>query len=403
MDVGVLLLSATLAVAPAASPAVITEASFVDSALRDERVVAVLDEPLAVARAGRARAGTLSNPEVSFDREALEGAPRQDTWSVSWTPPLDGRHWLQDRAGREGLRAAENRHAQARVALRANLREAYAAWALAQDGAVLGERLAGLVDRLARRAEAQAAQGEASLLAARRLRLAQVETRAEAARLTAELARARGRVRAWVPDLGTGVTAARPPLPPTAVDTSLWAASPGIAALGHDVRQAEALTGLARRFWALPELSIGRQTVSGDLADADGPVYGVRWGLPLFDRRQGDRQESQARLAAARARLRLDRARALEEFAAARVAYTTLRGSAALASEAEPLVERVLASATAMYEAGESDVTDLLETLRGVLGGQLAALGAYDAALRAHRELEVAAGRPLPLTEGDER
>ena len=78
------------------------------------------------------------------------------------------------------------------------------------------------------------------------------------------------------------------------------------------------------------------------------------------------------------------------------------RESALLASEAEPVVERVLASAAAMFEAGESDVTDLLETLRGVLGGQIAALDSYGAALRAHRELEVAAGRPLPLTEGDE-
>ena len=53
-----------------------------------------------------------------------------------------------------------------------------------------------------------------------------------------------------------------------------------------------------------------------------------------------------------------------------------------------------------MFEAGESDVTDLLETLRGVLGGQRAALDAFGAALRAHRELEIAAGRPLPLIDG---
>ena len=55
-----------------------------------------------------------------------------------------------------------------------------------------------------------------------------------------------------------------------------------------------------------------------------------------------------------------------------------------------------------MFEAGESDVTDLLETLRGVLGGQLAALHSYGAALRAHRELELAAGRELALSEGGE-
>ena len=403
MDVGVLVLLATLAVAPTDPATRLSEKSFLDAAMQDERVRAVLDEPVAIARANRSRVGTLVNPDLSFDREALEGGPRQDTWSLSWVPPLDGRHWVQDRAAREGVKAAEQRQALTRVELRARLREAYAAWALTQDGAALGQRLAGLVDRLARRAQAQAARGEASVLASRRLLLAQIEVRAEAARLAAELAHARGRVRAWMPGLATDAAPVRPPLPPAQADTSMWAASPHIAALGHDVLQAEASASATGRFWSLPELSIGQQTLRGDVVDMEGPTYGVRWGLPLFDRRQGDRRESSARLAAARARRELDGARVREEFAAALTAYATLRESAALASAAEPVVERVLASAAAMFEAGESDVTDLLETLRGVLGGQIAALDSYGAALRAHRELEVAAGRPLPLTEGDER
>jgi len=403
MDVGVLVLLATLAVAPTDPAIGLSEKSFLDAAVRDERVRAVLDEPLAIARADRSRAGTFVNPDVSFDREALDGGPRQDTWSLSWVPPLDGRHWVQDRAAREGLKAAEQRQALSRIELRARLREAYAAWALARDGAALGERLSGLVDRLARRAEAQATRGEASVLASRRLLLAQIEVRAEAARMAAELAHARGRVRAWMPVLAVDAAPARPPLPPVPADTSMWATSPHIAALGHDVLQAEASASATGRFWPLPEFSIGRQTVRGDLVDLQGPTYGVRWGLPLFDRREGDRVETRARLAAARARRELDGAHVREEFAAALAAYATLRESATLASEAEPVVERVLTSAAALFEAGESDVTDLLETLRGVLGGQIAALDSYGAALRAHRELEVAAGRPLPLTEGDER
>ncbi len=402
MVLGVLLALAALSARDAPS-GVVSEKSFLESALRDQHVRAVLDEPLGIARAERARASTLTNPEGSFDREAPDGAPRQDTWSLSWAPPLDGRHWAQDRAGREGLKAAESRHTQSSVSLRAELREAYANWALAMDGAAIGVRLAGMVDRLARRAAAQASKGEASLLASRRLLLAQLEARSEAARLTADLAHARGRVRAWMPGLAADALPARPPLPLTPTDTSLWASSPRIAALGHDVRQAEATASLAGRFWALPELSIGQQSVRDDLGDIDGLTYGVRWGLPLFDRRQGDRLESRARLAASRARQALDARRMREEFAAALTAYAALRESARLASEAEPVVERVLASAAAMFEAGESDVTDLLETLRGVLGGQIAVLESYRAALAAHRELEVAAGRPLPLDEGDNR
>lgn len=402
MEIGLLVLLATLPLAPAEPSTGFTEQTFLDAAMRDERIVAVLGEPLAIARANRARAGTLANPDLSFDREALDGGPRQDTWSLSWVPPLDGRHWVQDRAAREGVKAAEQRQALSRVVLRAELREAYETWALAHDGAALGERLAGLVDRLARRSEAQATRGEASVLASRRLLLAQIEVRSEAARLAAELAHARGRVRAWMPGLAADAAPVRPPLPPAPADTSMWAASPQLAALGHDVLQAKASASATGRFWALPELSIGQQTLRGDAVDLEGPAYGVRWGLPLFDRRQGDRTESSARLAAARARQELDGARVREEFAAALAAYATLRESAALASAAEPIVERVLVSAAAMFEAGESDVTDLLETLRGVLGGQIAALESYGAALRAHRELEVAAGRPLPLTEGDE-
>ena len=400
MYFGVLLILAILANSPPDSAGVVSEQSFLDAAMADGRVRAVLDEPLAVARADRARAGMLSNPEASFDRETLKDQPRQDTWGLSWTPPLDGRPWVRDRAARAGLGAAESRHEQSQIALRAELREAYAAWALARDGAAFGQRLAGLVDGLARRADAQASRGEASPLTARRLLLARIEVRTEAARLSAELAHAQGRVRSWAPGLSLDAVPARPILPPAPSDTLLWLRSPRIAALAYEIRQAEMLSGLANRFWALPEFTVGRQSAIGTLVDLKGTVFGVRWGLPLFDRRQGDRIETRGRLSAARGRSQLERSRVREEFIASLSAYATLRETAALTAEAEAAAERVLTSASAMFEAGESDVTDLLETLRGVLGGQRAALDAFGAALRAHRELEIAAGRPLPLIDG---
>jgi len=400
MYFGVLLILATLANASPDPAGVVSEQSFLDAAMADGRVRAVLDEPLAVARADRARAGMLSNPEASFDRETLKDQPRQDTWGLSWTPPLDGRPWAQDRAARAGLGAAESRHEQSRIALRAELREAYAAWALARDGASIGQRLADLVDGLARRADAQASRGEASPLTARRLLLARIEVRAEAARLSAELAHAQGRVQSWAPGLLLAAAPTRPTLPPVPSDTTMWLSSPRITALEHEMRQAEMLSALANRFWALPEFNVGRQSVRGTLVDLEGTVFGVRWGLPLFDRQQGDRIETRGRLSAARGRSQLEGSRVREDFIASLSAYTTLRETAALTAEAEAAAERVLTSASTMFEAGESDVTDLLETLRGVLGGQRAALDAFGSALRAHRELEIAAGRPLPLMDG---
>ena len=183
----------------------------------------------------------------------------------------------------------------------------------------------------------------------------------------------------------------------------MWFRSPRIAALEYELRQAEMLSGIANRFWALPEFNVGRQSVRGTRVDLEGTVFGVRWGLPLFDRHQGDRIETRGRLSAARGRFQLERSRVREAFLASLSAYTTLRETAALTSEAETAAERVLTSASSMFEAGESDVTDLLETIRGVLGGQRAALDAFGAALRSHRELEIAAGQPLPLIDGGDR
>ncbi|MCC6650504.1 MAG: TolC family protein, partial [Candidatus Eisenbacteria bacterium] len=226
MSMGVLLVLATIVAGESSVPAVVTERAFLDAALRDNRVRAVADEPLQLARADRARAQSLDNPEGSFDREAPQGAARQDSWSISWAPPLDGRNLAQARAGRAGLRAAESRHELALTELRAELREAYAAWALAREGWAISQRLTALIDRLAASAQAQASRGEASVLASRRLQLAQVEVHAQAARLSAELAHSRGRVRAWLPNLESIAVPARPPLPPAPGDTSLWSRSP---------------------------------------------------------------------------------------------------------------------------------------------------------------------------------
>lgn len=400
MVLAVLLALAVLSVSRAEASTPVSEASFLAAATQDERVLAVLAEPTLAAAAARARAGLLPNPEATFEREALSGEPRQDAWSLSWALPIDGRRGLAVRAAGAGLAAAERRHDLASLRLRADLREAYARWALAEAAAAFGARVADLAADLHRQAELQSSRGEGSLLSARRLLLAQVEVETEAARLSAELALARGRVRAWLPELAADALPEAPPLPPVPTDSLLWTRSPQLAEQAHAVQQAEAQAALATRFWALPELSVGRQSLAGEAA---GPVVGLSWALPLFDRNQGDRLATRAALAAARARQGLAEARLREDFAAARAAYATLRESAALAAAAGPAAERVLTAAAAMYAAGESDITDLLETLRGALSGQLAVIAARGEALRAHRELEQAAGQPLALTEGANR
>ena len=55
----------------------------------------------------------------------------------------------------------------------------------------------------------------------------------------------------------------------------------------------------------------------------------------------------------------------------------------------------MIEAAAASWQAGESTLTDFLETSRAAMGAQLRALDVRGSALLAHRELEAALGRPL--------
>ncbi|HYO16648.1 MAG TPA: TolC family protein, partial [Thermoanaerobaculia bacterium] len=117
--------------------------------------------------------------------------------------------------------------------------------------------------------------------------------------------------------------------------------------------------------------------------------------VPLFDRRQADRLEAEARLSTARVELELARARAAAERAGALAAYDRLRTEAIEAGRAAAEIGDLLAGAAAAYQLGESGLTDLLDTLRAALAARITALEVREAALAAQRDLEAATGRPL--------
>lgn len=400
MVVAFLAFAALMVASEAGAQSKIDESTFLSSVMAQEHVSAVLSERVSSARADLSRAGLYTNPEIGFEREAPRGGVGQDTWSIAWTPPLDGRFFTSRAAARAGLRAAEFDLEAARLALRSELRADFASWALAKERARVASGLAKLVERLAAAMSAQASQGEASGLAARRLSLARVEIQSEEARAVTEVQTALARILGWGDELAMDGTPIRPPLPPSPTDSALAGGPPDVLARRQELVQARLLSNLANRFWAIPELSFGWQTIREEQGDLEGPTFGVRWPLPIFDRRQAERVEAKGRTSAAEGRARLAETRARANFEAARAAYSRLRQSAEAALEAEAAGERVVDSAVAVFEAGESDVTDLLESLRGVLSARLAALDLYAAALEAHRDLERAVGRPLLLTEG---
>lgn len=400
MVIALLVFAAFLVAPEAGAQSQLDESTFLSSAMAQEHVSAVLSERVSSARGELSRAGLYTNPELGFEREAPRGGIEQDTWSISWTPPLDGRILARRRAARAGLRAAEFDLESSRLALRGELRADFAGWALAHERARVASGLLKLVERLAAAMSAQASQGEASGLAARRLALAQVEIQSEEARAAAAVESAHARIRGWGVEMARSDAPIRPPLPPMPADSVLGGERPEVQARRQEVEQARLLAGLANRFWALPELSFGWQTIREDHGDLEGPIFGVRWPLPLFDRQQAERVEGKGRFGAAQGRARLAEARARANLDAALAGYSKLRHSAEAALETEAAGERVVESAIAVFEAGESDVTDLLESLRGVLSARMATLDLYAAALEAHRDLERAVGRPLSLTEG---
>jgi cobalt-zinc-cadmium efflux system outer membrane protein len=375
----------------------VTEVEFLAPLEGGHPALAALRQDLAEAEAAAISARTLPNPELGATREAPGSAEQLDL-TVSWRPPDPGRRRLAQAAAAAGVEAARARLTTDRAGLRAAMREAFARWAVAT---ATSAHLAGQVERvdpLARRERARAAAGETSGLDARRLALAASEARVELARAEAERLQASSVARVWRPDLPADAEPALPPLP--AVGPVSTAEHPRLAALRAELEAARLTERLAARIVEMPEVVGGWQRQDAGAEVAEGPILGLAWPVPLFDRRRGERVAARARVAALEARLTL----AEREMAAARssllAAYSQLRAAAIDASEAAADSPGVVTAATAAFQAGETALTDLLETLRSATAAEVAALELHAQALAAQRELERASADPEILPAG---
>lgn len=360
---------------------------------------------LGAAEAGRLRAALLSEPHLEVAREEPNGVARETIWGVAWTPPIDGRRGRAVDVA-EAEVEVERHGLESRLALqRFEVRAGYATWAAGHARVSLTAEHSGRLDRLARWMRNRAEAGEESTLAARRLELAFESSKIALSRARAAAAGSRARAAAWLVDTGRDISAGRPELPelPRAsehVDPDLdWAVRPDLLAARSRVEQAESLGRLSRRVATAPELLLGWKSIEDQGREFDGPVLALAWKIPVFDRNRADKMAAESAVAAAVAGEEWARLRAGRELAAALAVYEELRGSALAADGGLEGLGEVAQAATAAFEQGESTVTDLLATLQAILEARLASLDLYAAALEAHRQLEVAAGRPL--TSGD--
>jgi outer membrane protein, heavy metal efflux system len=345
-----------------------------------------LREEVGLARADALAARTLRNPRFAANREAPADATEQLDLTLAWELPRPDRRRLAIDAAEAGIVAAESRLDLGQLGVRLSMQEAFAQWALAAERAAMLAGFAERLDALARTQRQRAEAGEVSGLDARRMALAAAQASAELARAESDLVQARAAALVWRPDLGQD---SRPVLPEVPPAPELDSSHPNVAALEADLTAARLRRDLARRVIALPEVVGGwqRQRTDNGIV-AEGPLVGLEWPIPLFDRGRAERARAEVQIDALEARIEIARLTLEARREGAGAAYELLRAAATGAAAAGESVEPMLTAATASFRLGEVDLTDLLETLRAGSDTQQQALDLRAAALEAHRELE---------------
>ena len=390
--------SALLLVFTASMPAhaqLLTEDRFLEDAMANHPDIAAAESAVAAAGGVRRQAAIIDNPELSWEREDPDSAPRQDTWLLDWRLPFDGRRHRMAAAD-AGIAAVDSDLEATRLGVRLELRSLFAIWHIAEEREAVFEANLDRTRRLAGWLRARAEEGEAAGVEARRLDLEveSMERAAVSARADARAARAAAAV--WSPRATMDVRPARPPLaPPPAV--AEVGGRPDVMALTHRVTEAEARYALRKRVAEPPTLSLGWMDLSDGGRSFAGPVFGVAWPLPVFDRNQGRREVASAEVTRAQFDLVAAIRRAQQEANGALASYSefhelALRGPLAVE---EGVVEGVFAA----FEAGEATLTDVLDTWRATVDVQMARLETMARALSAERELEAALGRPIGAGE----
>lgn len=398
---------AVLGLLACASPALgesLREEDAVARVLARPEVRALLDADVELARAAAADAGAWPDPELSYEREDLDGeitpGSREETFGVRQTFDLSARRFGRWRAARQQVAASELgrefRLQERAAAVRALFRETLAQQRRLEEVRRWAERLGRMADSMARRFEA----GDVSAYdrgridrerasGAARLAIEEARLTALAARLAADL----GQPDAPVPVL-EGTLLDPTPLPARDGLRERIASRPDLRALEREVRAAAIARGAARRWW-IPDPSVGagvKRTAAGD-AREEGWILEIGVPLPLFDRGKGERLRAGAELRARQARLRLATDAALARAGglhaqAARLQEAARAFRAEAVEPAAPLVE----AAEAAYDAGELGILELLDAYRSALDAHLQALEIEEDAARARIELDLALG-----------
>jgi outer membrane protein TolC len=372
----------------------VTEDEFLSRLSPDHPAVAEAQAGIGRARAERLRRAVVEDPVLGYVSEDVDEAGEETSLSLAWAPPLDGRRGLGVEASEAGVLASESRLEAALLHVRQEMRADFADWAVAtRRHEAVSEHLESL-EQIVRTIEARAESGEASKLAAARIRLAAAETRNLLGVQQADTARALAGVRVWDPTIDEADRPVAPKL--VELQESLTIESRAdLVALELDLEGAMLEERRSKRFVPFPELIVGWKEVETPSDEFDGPILGLEWSIPLGERRRGERLEAEARRSEVEGELTMARSKAVADLEGAMSSYArlveTAKGSEAALADANWMID----ASFARYRAGEAELIELLDTVRAVLVALMANEEIYERALEAQRQVEMAAGRPL--------
>ncbi|NMO21905.1 TolC family protein [Pyxidicoccus fallax] len=372
----------------AAAQSPLTEAQYAEQVVAASLEARIAEAEAEVGRASAVGAGRWPNPTLEWQREkATSGATEgtsQDIFNVSIPLVLSGRLGLESEAAVRGAQAAEASLARARGELRHEAVRTFATALAAQERRAILEESLSALRRLAEAIAVREQAGEAA--GYDRLRIETETATVEDALSGAVLDERQARAEA-LRLLGPGAKALPPFQGPLAPERSLPAASQLQAELEARRADARALEleaqgaqaarrGAARGWIPDPTVNAGAQLLDvGRPGAGAGYVVGLAIPLPLFERRQGQEAQAEARrqLAEARRAALLHAARSrlttvLEDVAGRR--ERRVRQREGVLTRAEEL-RRI---AHAAYRGGSADLLVLVDAERTAREARLTAV-----------------------------
>lgn len=332
---------------------------------------------LRVARADAAEAAALArqaaaypNPELAATHEPLSGDGQN--YSESYVNLSQRLQWPGTRSARQD--AAERIAAAATARLTADsarlafeVKEAWVDAALAERSAALLDRVTAVFREAERRAEERLREGDISAYDRRRIGLERLryENILAEARLGASSAR-RTLALLVLPESdqlelapADTLVSAPPSIDRERLIAGALARRSELAAAAAEVEAARA-SARAARSGRLPDLVAtgGWKRQSDGLS---GAFLGVSIPLPIWDRRAGEVEASDARVAAAAARMTEAERQVRNDVARALLAYEATEARIAMLRDSRTEATDLLAIAQVAYEAGEMDLVQLLD------------------------------------------